>query len=226
MSSLFLNSPSTRITSPFSSTSVHLSLGSRAALAACVRLGLNMEPFLPGSPPPGRSSAFNLAALFAALDASLEAAVPHILSCHEGLHKTLGVWSSEAYRGPPASPDGSFVVIFTRCCCLRHLGTIAFMSSRPACIHASRWGLETDSRRVGCLSLLLLVLRKEQAPLLESKKARPSDCARRNRSKDREGAGRLNAGGGMAATWGPVGTPAWVSMSMSRPEKEKFLEMS
>jgi hypothetical protein len=56
ISSVFLTSPSIRITSPFSSTSVQRSLGSNAALAARVLRVLNMELVSPTSSWLGKSS--------------------------------------------------------------------------------------------------------------------------------------------------------------------------
>jgi hypothetical protein len=94
MSSLFLNSPSTNITLPFSSTSVHRSLGSSAAFAVCVLGALKMELSSPISSEQGRSSGFNGFV-------SLLADMPHSLSCHVGLLSALGEWSEEAYRWAP-----------------------------------------------------------------------------------------------------------------------------
>lgn len=90
ISSLFLNSPSVSITSPFSSTSVHRKRGSRAALAACVRLGLNMEPGPPLSSRDGRSSGFS--------GLGFPVARPQSISRQDGLHIALGMRSEDRYR--------------------------------------------------------------------------------------------------------------------------------
>lgn len=73
MSSVFLNSPSTKITFPYSSTSVHLSRGSSDILADMVLGMLNIAPGSYSSRP-GRSSGFKGFPPFFA-------DVPHSLSC-------------------------------------------------------------------------------------------------------------------------------------------------
>ena len=77
MSSVFLNSPSTRITLPFSSTSVHRRRGSSAALADCTRRLVNMEEPCSYSSCTGRSSGLSgLTPFFAPM--------PQSRSCHVG----------------------------------------------------------------------------------------------------------------------------------------------
>jgi hypothetical protein len=150
ISSLFLNSPSTIMTSPFSSTSVHLSRGSNAALAACVRLALNI---LPG-PCPGKSSGLNLAALDGCLDTNHDAWLPNILSCQDGLHSTLGVWwSSDAYRRLAASTCASLTVAVRRGF-RRNLGRIASTFMIPAWRSALLRFFDVDKCRFdGCFVL-------------------------------------------------------------------------
>lgn len=70
ISSVFLNSPSVMVVSPRSSTSVHRTRGSSAALADMVRRGAKMS-----SSRPGRS--FGCSGLL-----PRRAAKPHSLSCH------------------------------------------------------------------------------------------------------------------------------------------------
>ena len=75
MSSVFLNSPSTRITFPLSSTSVHRNLGSRDAFADKVFGVLNIDPWSKSSRL-GRSSGFRGLPPFLA-------ELPHSLSCQD-----------------------------------------------------------------------------------------------------------------------------------------------
>ena len=88
ISSLFLSSPSTMTTLPFPSTSVHLSLGSRAAFA--VRdLRLKMDP--------DSSSSITLMSPSLSGSPSFFGSGPKSHSCHVGLpQSSRGVRSEEA----------------------------------------------------------------------------------------------------------------------------------
>ena len=133
ISSLFLSSPSTVMTFPFPSTSVHRRRGSSAAFA--VRdLRWKMDP--------DSSSSLTLMSPSFSGSPSFFWSGPKIHSCHVNLlPSSLGVCSEEAYRRAPPAGVNSWILVAAaavRCLVVRAFGRIALRPKMAACRVGSR----------------------------------------------------------------------------------------
>jgi len=201
ISSLFFNSPSTMMTCPFPSTSVHRSLGSKAAFAVS-DLRAKMDPDSSSSCS-RRSSSVSCMLPFVPR--------PKSQSFHFGRHLSRGDWFDEEFRCAPKLVFESVVARGLR----GDLGRIESNGQRPACITASRLGSDVLRRRAHGFDrgaaekvalerpLRLIIAAHLGSPV---KKPTPSDCARRNRRRFCDGAaGGRNAGGIAAGGEGGMG---------------------
>lgn len=203
ISSLFLSSPSTITTLPFSSTSVHLSLGSIAAFAVKA-LRWKIEP-------DSSSSATLMSSSFSRVSGGpFFSPLPNSHSLSLGLLESQSEDWFDENRSEPAG-GGSARRDFVVRCFRSDLGRMASRSTRPARNSVRLGGVAVLSDLVvveeeGCLGGLV------EPPAVQawrhwragcrSAVARhvganesPSDWARRYRRRLRDGAAGLNAGG-------------------------------
>ena len=180
MSSVFLNSPSTRMTSPFSSTSVHRNRGSRDAFAVMALLLLNIDE-------PCSNSSWRKSSGFKGPAAFFEPN-PHSLSCHVG--GGSGCSSERCHFCKP-------VVVLKNCFgavrAVRPVGRSRRSRSSIGKADASRaiW-------LVCCCCVLALTLWQRVMRSFWSRhgvKKASSFCDRKNRRRFREGAGVRSADG-------------------------------
>lgn len=199
ISSDFLNSPSTRITSPFSSTSVQRNRGSNAALAVCSLRELNMKE---NSDPEwsGRSPGCKEWSFFACLEAQN-------FSCHVCLPKSSDAPElfDEDDRDAPGCCDA--LRDFVRCFRAPR-GSMAATSQIAACRVTSPLQLVVDNCLGHVLAGLLGVHSRrfaaglgtlqigERKPWLWlGPKDNSCDCRRRKRKRLLEGARDCSTGG-------------------------------
>lgn len=205
MSSVFLNSPSTRMTSPFSSTSVHRSLGSREAFAVRRRLLLNMDDAWSPSEREGRSSGLS------GLEPFL-AGRPQSLSCQVG----AGVAETSSWAGVFEAASARVAREARRCLAGSLLLDLVLGRSRVSRdARQSREASRCAASRGRTASRVQVVVMRRALPLayapeaaacgqvdsdepwLGLKKA-TSVWERRKRSRVREGTGARRSAGGIA----------------------------
>jgi hypothetical protein len=189
ISSLFLSSPSTIITFPSPSTSVHRSRGSKAAFAVRI-LRWKMDPDSSSSRTL-RSPSFRGSRSFLL--------GPKIHSCHVNLSHlssslSLGLCSEEAYRdAPPVGVSSRVLVIAAVRCFVGVLGRIESRLRKAARTVGSR--LVIGALRGFSVLVQLQTWRRRGRRAVHSAKARPLVCARRNLRSLRDGTAGFNAGG-------------------------------
>ncbi len=213
ISSLFLSSPSTVMTFPFSSTSVHLNLGSKAAFAVS-DLRLKIDP----------DSSSRRTKRSPSLSGSLSFfwSGPKIHSCQVNLlQSSLGGCREEAYRRPPAARVSEALLEVapgTVLGCLAFSAARGRIASRPktaAWREGSRRRVNIKEGFVVIVVIGLVVIFAAQVVQAwrrvdkraaggcvdvdrreaHSAKPKPSDWERRNRSNLRDGTAGFNAGG-------------------------------